>query len=97
MIAVGWYRVRSWWRLCRRCKWRRLTRRTVIADWAGCCHPVDHPGGPVPVVDLMRPAPGWQRCCICFEARRVEDLYVDPSGVVWDLCPGDCARQAGHP
>jgi hypothetical protein len=47
-------------------------------------------------VDLMHPAPGWQRCCICFEARQVEELFVDADGQTWDLCPGVCAEEAGH-
>lgn len=52
-------------------------------------------GSEGPVYDLMRPAPGWQRCCICFEARRIEELAVDEDGQVWDVCPGVCAEQSG--
>jgi hypothetical protein len=47
------------------------------------------------IVDLMS-GEGWMRCCICFEARSIEELYVDENGDTWDLCgDGDCARQAG--
>jgi hypothetical protein len=28
-----------WFKLCRRCKVRRLARRYVLTDWAGCMHP----------------------------------------------------------
>lgn len=35
-------------------------------------------------------------CQICFEYRRVADLAVDPAdGKRWDVCAGDCAREAG--
>jgi hypothetical protein len=46
-----------------------------------------------PVVDLMRPAPGVVRCCICFHAFKVEDLYVDPDGQKWDVCWGCAAME----
>lgn len=51
-------------------------------------------------VDLMRPAPGYARCSICFEARRYEDLLLEEAtGQRWDICgDGNCAEQAGlHP
>ena len=50
-----------------------------------------------PHVDLMRPAPGIVRCCICFEARPVAELLLDKTtGQRWDICAaGNCARQAG--
>jgi hypothetical protein len=35
-------------------------------------------------------------CCICFEMTSVEDLWVDPMGVKWDICSAECAMQAGH-
>lgn len=48
-------------------------------------------------VDLMRPAPGVVRCSICFRAREVADLFVDPAnGRPWDVCgDGTCAAEAG--
>lgn len=48
--------------------------------------------------DLMRPDPDHIRCCICFEARKVDELYRDDSGQLWDLCAEDltsCAILAG--
>lgn len=52
---------------------------------------------PIVRVDLMRPAPGIVRCCICFEARPIEELLLDvSSGKRWDICgTGLCAQQAG--
>ncbi len=49
-------------------------------------------------VSLMHPAPGWFRCCICFEARTIDQLLVDEeTGIPWDICrEGErCAEQAG--
>jgi hypothetical protein len=48
-------------------------------------------------IDLMRPAPGIVRCCICFEARKIEDLLLEKAtGQYWDICgDGTCAEQAG--
>lgn len=37
-------------------------------------------------VDLMRPAPGWHRCCLCFHAFRHADLWADEEGQLWDVC-----------
>lgn len=39
-----------------------------------------------PHVDLMRPAPGIARCCICFTAWPIDRLWVDLDGVRWDVC-----------
>ena len=38
------------------------------------------------MIDLMRPAPDVWRCCICFEAVHVDDLYRDSEGDKWDMC-----------
>jgi len=45
---------------------------------------------------LMR-GDGWVRCCICGELheRPYERLAVDLDGERWDVCSGDCAREAG--
>jgi hypothetical protein len=34
-------------------------------------------------------------CEICFSTLTVERCAVDTAGVKWDVCAGDCARQAG--
>lgn len=50
------------------------------------------------VVDssLMR-GEGWVRCCICGELHEspYDRLAVDSDGWKWDVCEGDCAREAG--
>jgi hypothetical protein len=48
-------------------------------------------------VNLMRPAPGYARCCICFEARPFDELLLDQStNQRWDICgDGTCAEEAG--
>lgn len=40
---------------------------------------------------------GWVRCAICGElhTRPYERLAVDRDGNVWDVCAGDCAKEAG--
>jgi hypothetical protein len=39
-VEVFWIRITIFWfKLCRPCKWRRLTGRRVVTDWAGCWHP----------------------------------------------------------
>jgi len=45
--------------------------------------------------DLMR-GDGWVRCCICGElhVRPFDGLARDSSGK-WDVCSGQCAREAG--
>ncbi len=35
------------------------------------------------------------RCEICFERLELEDCAVDTEGQKWDVCAGECARQAG--
>lgn len=44
-----------------------------------------------PIVDLMRPAPGIVRCCLCFRAFKEDELYVDAEGQKWDTCV-ECQR-----
>ena len=46
---------------------------------------------------LMRGA-GWVRCAICGTAHSAPypDLFEDEDGNLWDLCKGDCAKEAGH-
>lgn len=41
--------------------------------------------------------PGHHMCCICFEVHEDswEGWYSDPDQVVWDVCRGECAMQAG--
>lgn len=34
-------------------------------------------------------------CEICFEQLTVETAVEDEDGVKWDICKGDCAKQAG--
>jgi len=34
-------------------------------------------------------------CCICFAAITTETCAVDIYGVKWDVCRGQCARDAG--
>ncbi len=47
---------------------------------------------------LSRPGGGWVMCCICFEYRQPEGLYVDITGQMWDVCrTGTCAEQSGIP
>jgi hypothetical protein len=45
---------------------------------------------------LMR-GEGWIRCTICGELHvdPFDGLAVDANGVKWDVCIGDCARDAG--
>lgn len=35
------------------------------------------------------------RCEICGEALTSEECAVDTGGQKWDICRGECARQAG--
>ena len=35
------------------------------------------------------------RCEICFEVLTVDTCVVDENGQKWDICAGECARQAG--
>lgn len=44
---------------------------------------------------LSRPAPGVYLCQICFEYRHKHELAVDTLGDTWDVCKGQCARDAG--
>lgn len=40
--------------------------------------------------------PNWGTfCCICFKQLTPETCAVDTDGVKWDVCPGECAQQAG--
>lgn len=34
-------------------------------------------------------------CSICFSKLTADTCVVDSDGVKWDICPGECARQAG--
>ena len=34
-------------------------------------------------------------CCICFEGLTPEQCFVDNEGTKWDICPGQCAIDAG--
>lgn len=34
-------------------------------------------------------------CCICFERLTRDTCAVDEDGVRWDVCVGQCAREAG--
>lgn len=34
-------------------------------------------------------------CEICFRQLTVEKCAVDTQGVIWDVCAGECAVQAG--
>lgn len=34
-------------------------------------------------------------CEICFHQLTEQNCAVDTDGVKWDVCAGDCARQAG--
>ena len=45
---------------------------------------------------LMR-GDGWVRCCICGELHwhPYPDLHRDDNGELWDVCAGQCAREAG--
>jgi hypothetical protein len=40
---------------------------------------------------------GWQRCCICFDVHEAPypNLHRDADGALWDVCAGNCAREAG--
>jgi hypothetical protein len=38
--------------------------------------------------------PGWRMCCICFEAIKIEDLWVDSTGITWDMCK-ECGAREG--
>ena len=29
---------------------------------------------------------GWPYCCLCFRPLNAADCWVDPLGVVWDVC-----------
>ncbi|MGV8846508.1 MAG: hypothetical protein ACOH1Y_09305 [Propionicimonas sp.] len=37
---------------------------------------------------------GHVMCCICFEYRRSDELFVDIEGDTWDFCKGKCAESA---
>lgn len=40
--------------------------------------------------------PQWGTMCeICFDRLTVDTCAVDLDGQKWDVCAGDCARQAG--
>ena len=40
--------------------------------------------------------PQWGTMCeICFEQLTVDTCAVDTDGQKWDVCKGECARQAG--
>lgn len=40
--------------------------------------------------------PQWGTMCeICFEQLTVDTAATDTDGQKWDVCAGDCARQAG--
>lgn len=45
---------------------------------------------------LMR-GEGWVRCTICGELHEhpYPNLAVDERGIVWDVCSGNCAIEAG--
>lgn len=34
-------------------------------------------------------------CCICFSPLEPDECAVDTDGVKWDVCKGECAREAG--
>ncbi len=34
-------------------------------------------------------------CCICFNGLTPETCVVDIHGVKWDICKGQCAKDAG--
>lgn len=34
-------------------------------------------------------------CCICFRPLEADECATDSSGQKWDVCRGDCAREAG--
>lgn len=34
-------------------------------------------------------------CAICFAQLAPDTCVVDTDGVKWDVCPGQCAREAG--
>jgi hypothetical protein len=34
-------------------------------------------------------------CAICFTQLTPDTCVVDTDGVKWDVCPGQCAREAG--
>lgn len=40
---------------------------------------------------------GWYGliCCICFESLTKDTCAMDPNGILWDACRGDCAHDAG--
>jgi hypothetical protein len=46
--------------------------------------------------DLMR-GDGWVRCCVCGELHEApyDGLARDEDGRLWDLCAGQCAKEAG--
>lgn len=40
--------------------------------------------------------PQWGLMCdVCFTGLTPDQCAVDTDGVRWDICTGDCARQAG--
>lgn len=43
---------------------------------------------------LSHPTPDIYMCCICFRMWHVDELYVDASGVKWDMCPKCGEREA---
>lgn len=34
-------------------------------------------------------------CCVCMKGLKSEECAVDKDGVRWDVCKGECAREAG--
>ncbi len=40
---------------------------------------------------------GWVRCCICgqLHTEPYDGLAIDTNGIRWDVCGGQCAREAG--
>ena len=40
--------------------------------------------------------PNWGlMCCICFSGLTKEKCVTDTEGVIWDVCKGQCALDAG--
>jgi len=38
----------------------------------------------------------WGTMCeICFKGLTIEECVVDKDGQKWDICKGECAKQAG--
>jgi hypothetical protein len=38
---------------------------------------------------------GLTLCCICFDCKPEDELFVDGDGITWNVCKGMCAIQAG--